>query len=611
VISNRAPIIMAMVLVGAVSGSLAEPTVSATVDAIEIGENESVTLSIEVKGSNLPSIQEPDISAVADFTVASGPNLSTSTSMVFTGGRATVTAVKVYSYVLLPRRRGDLSIPAVQIKVGSQTFRTRKLSIKVGKAGSRTRRAPRSGGRRPFGSLMGASQPSPVTGDIFVVGIVDKKDVYVGEQVQVVYKLYSQAELAALPQPRELPAFKGFWVEELPLEPRSTIKRTTIRGKEYLEITLMKKAIFPTRSGELEIEETLFEVHVRRRSNDPSDAFFNRSKPVFKRAEAISLHVKPLPQKGKPDSFRGAVGRYTMEVTADRKQVSVNDALGLKVRVEGDGNLQAIGAPIFPNLPDYRLFDPKVQDESSVVDNRLSGSRTWDYVLVPLTPGQQIIPAVKLGYFDPEAESYKELSGSPITVEVTRGTGPTVIAKGGGVRRDVIALRKDIRYIKPASSLGASAGDPIRSSWFYLLLLVPVAGNGALYARARHREHLTSNRSLFRKKLASRAARRRLRVARELAGAGNAESFYAELDSAVTGYLADKFNVAAAGLTRERIGEMLNEMKARPELARDLFSLLETCDFGRFAPGGGEKARLMQLLDSAEQLFARLERIRG
>jgi hypothetical protein len=589
--------------------------VTASVGADRIGENESLSMTVEVRGTNLPRMEEPDLSRVADFSIASGPNLSTSTSMVWSGGGARMSSVRRYSYVLLPKRRGSLKIPPLDLNVGGVTRRTREISVEVVEGSARGGQPAPRGGRRRGGGLSdllgGSRQTQEREPGVFIEASLDRKEAYVGEQVLLVYRLYSQAELAARPQPTELPAFTGFWVEGIAFDPRSTLRRKVLRGREYNELTLMKKALFPTRSGEIVVEEAVYEVPVRLRTDDPFDSFFNRSRAVYRRASQLILNVKPLPEEGRPASFRGGVGRFTLSVEVDRTETRVNDAVGLTVKVEGDGNLRTVGEPVLPDLPDYRRFDPKIQEESSVVGDRIRGARSWSYVLVPLAPGDSTIPPVSFAYFDPAAGSYELLTGSPLALRVASASGGIAAGESGAVRRDVVAMRRDIRYIKPASTLGAG-GDWIRNSpWFFVLIAAPAVGNLALFVHLRHREHLAANVDLFRKRRASRIARRRLRAARRLAQAGEAADFFAEMDRAVTGYLADKFNLSAAGLTRDRITELLTSEKVAADLRESALGCLEQCDFGRFAPGSADRALLRSVLDRGEEAISRLERCLG
>ena len=205
----------------------------------------------------------------------------------------------------------------------------------------------------------------------------DHTDAWVGEQVLVTYKIYTQLDLVELPSPQQLPSYTGFWVEEIAFDPRASIRRVTIRGKEFLEVTLLKKAIFPTTSGDLTIDETVFGVPIKVRGADPFDSiFFTPTRTLMRRSQPITLHVRSLPSQGRPASFAGAVGRFTLDVGTDRQNARVNDALGLKVVVKGTGNIRTVGEPLLPPLPDYRKYDPKVDEKREIAGDRLGGSKT-------------------------------------------------------------------------------------------------------------------------------------------------------------------------------------------------------------------------------------------
>lgn len=593
-----------------------EPSVRASVDAVKTGENETVALTIEISGSDLSGVEEPDLSGLRDFTVASGPSISSSTSMVWRGGGAQVTASKKLTYALLPRGTGTLTIPALEITIGGRVHRTRPLQVEVVEGSFRREGNGRRGGgglfgRDPLGSLRGRSEAGERApeGEIFIDVQLDRESAYVGQQVLLVYRIFSQPTLAALPQPQEAPSLNGFWVEEIPVDPRATIRKEVIRGKEFTVVTLMKKALFPTRSGELTIEETVFQVPVSVRSRDPFERLLNPSRTVFRRAPARTLRVLPLPDEGRPDSFRGAVGRFSMDVKADRHEASVNDAVGVTVEISGDGNLRTLSEPVVAEAPDYRRFEPKVNERRTVEDDRIQGSREWSYVFVPLAPGRKPLPPIRFSYFDPVVARYKELESPTFEITVARGDAQPGEAAPGGVRREVVAMRQDIRYIKPASDL-MSGGTPFHGGpFFYFLLALPVAGNAALYVHLRRREHLEANVHLFRRRRATRLARQRLRKAARLVSAGeNAEAFFAEVDGALTGYLADKFNVAASGLTRDRIAALLQDGKVDPSLRRETLECLDRCDMGRFAPGGSGRGRLESLLEMSSKVIAGLER---
>jgi len=146
------------------------------------------------------------------------------------------------------------------------------------------------------------------------------------------------------------PAFTGFWSVEIPVDNEGTVSEV-IDGERYRVGVVKHVALFPNRSGALEIPPLEVEAVVqvpRRRSSDPFDAFFRdpfgRSEKYVLRSDPIPVHVDPLPP-GAPDGFRGAVGTYRMNVSVDRTEAAVGDPVTLRVSIEGAGNVELLDAP--------------------------------------------------------------------------------------------------------------------------------------------------------------------------------------------------------------------------------------------------------------------------
>jgi len=584
-----------------------EASVTGFVDADQIGEGDSVNFTVEVQGDKLGRVEDPDLSGLADFTIASGPSVGTSTSMVWRGGQASSSTKKQFRYVLLPRRRGTLTIPSVSIRVGNRIRQTDPITVEVVEGKTRTARpgAPRS----PRGLFGQQREPEPA-GEILVESTLDRTSAYIGEQLLLTYKVYTQMELVEVPSPTQLPSYTGFWVEEIPTDPRDNIRRVRRGGKEFVEITLMKKALFPTTSGTLTIEPTAFGLPVRAQAKDPFDSiFFTPTKMIYRQTQPLEVRIKPLPEKGRPASFTGAVGTYTLKAETDSGETRVSDALSLKITVAGRGNIRVVGEPVLPPLPDYKIYEPRVEDRKRIVDDRLTGTRTWDYVLTPLAPGKQDIPEIRFSYFDPEQGSYVEASTREIPVKVDRAEGSEIasMTPGAGSRREVTAIGQDIRYIKPGSQLSRRGRPYHESAAFVTLLLTPLVINAGLFAMVRRREHLSSNAVLVRQKRAPAFARRRLRQAQALLDAGRSIDFHAEVGRAVTGYLADKLNHSASGLTHQMIDRGLEEKGVGADLRHRVLACLEGCDYAQFAPVASGRTEMLQLMRRAEQVIVEVE----
>ncbi|HYS78208.1 MAG TPA: BatD family protein, partial [Candidatus Dormibacteraeota bacterium] len=566
-----------------------------------------VVLTVEVSAANLGDVAPPDVSGVVDFDIVGGP--MSSSRFQWINGRTSAT--KAFAYVLRPRKTGALAIPPLGLLVGGRTYRTGSIDVEVYPGGAGPRGAPpgsvqRGGPGQPGGpgqlggqgriGGQGRAQPPPeVVPQVTVVADVDSRTAYVGQQVTLRVVLDTQTEILNLGM-KDTPTFPGFWAEEIKL-PENLEMRRVQRGTDvYNEYTLMKRALFPTGSGALTVPGMTYQIQVRRRSQDPIESFFfTPTETITRRTEPITIHVQPLPGASRPPDFSGAVGNFSLTVNADRRETRVNDAIGVKIKVTGEGNLNAVSSPPLAELSDFKQYAPKVSSSSSVVGERLRGEKAWDYVLIPLAPGSQTIPPVNFSFFDPRAGLYRTVSSAAIPIQVARaadgstGSGGTFVAQS-----DVRQLRKDIHFIKQApDGLADRSGLFYRAPQFAVLLLLPAVGDLGLFVFTRRREARQANARQRRERRARSQARRRLKEARRRMSPATSRAFYAEVARALTEYIAAKFDTSAAGLTHDRIEELLASRGATDEVRREFHRCLEACDYARFAPtsSGHEEMR--------------------
>jgi hypothetical protein len=586
--------------------------VRAVVDRQEIGENQELVLSVEVLGAGLGQATPPDMSRLEDFTVTGGPAVSQRFQWV--NGQSS--SARTYRYSLRPRKTGTLTIPPIGLLIQGRTYRTTPIDIEV-VAGAPGGAPP--GGVRPVplappGGGPGHPRTAPPAAGaappILLRAEVDSRTAYVGQQITLRVVLDTQTEILNLGL-KETPTFPGFWAEEIKVPENLEMKRVQRGDQLYNEYTLLKKALFPATEGRLTIPPLTWQIQVRRRSGDPIESFFfTPTETIARRTDPVVVEVRPLPAAGRPAGFSGAVGQFSLSVTADRKEAQVNDAVGLKVRVAGEGSLNAINA-IDPGVEnDFKRYEPRVTSSSLFRGDRLRSERTWDYVLIPLAPGDQAIPPVSFSWFDPQAGEYRTTTSAPIPIRVTRGTaGPGGEAAPAVAQSDVRAIRQDIRYIKQApGGLRDRAGAPYRSPWFLAALVVPVAADLGLWALARRRDAARSGARQRRERRARSAARRRLKEARRRLGPSTSRAFYAEVARALTEYVADKFDVAAAGLTHEKIEELLAGRGVGGETRSAFHQCLELCDFARFAPASSTPDEMQRALARAEETIVAVER---
>jgi hypothetical protein len=596
--------------------------VRAQVDRLEMMEGEDIRLIVEIIGPSLDKVGPPDLADLGDFTLSGGPSVSTRFQWI----NGVSTSSKTYTYALTPNRTGKATIPPLSLLVQGHTYRTSPIDVEVQAQGTvrspyrppaPTPITPGGGG----GSAGGSGNPGGPGGGqgrsgqaaqaaLKVRAEVDHQQAYVGEQITLKVVLDTQSEILQH-GPYDNPTFPGFWAEEIKLPERTEVRRVSIDAEPWYEITLMKRALFPTTSGALTIPPIAWQVQVRRRSSDPFESFFfTPTETVTRRSDPLTVQVQPLPSAGKPANFSGAVGQFDLQVSADRNDSRVNDAVGVKVKVSGRGNLGSAGAPALGDLADFKTFDPKVTSNSSLDGDRLRSEKTWDYVVIPLAPGSQTLPPIGFSYFDPDAKAYRALASKPVTIQVARADGsPGSGGLGAVAQSDVRLLRKDIHYLKTAPGGLQDRSRPFhRTPLFAALCALPLLADVSLWVWARTRDDSPQAARGRRERKARAVARRRLGTARRLMKPASARPFYASVAQALTEYVGDKFGTSGVGLTHERIEALLAQGGVPDDQRGAFHRTLEACDFARFAPSSSDEEAMRRTFAAAEEALSGLER---
>jgi hypothetical protein len=572
------------------------------VDARRIGLQDTLEFQVEVSGTGFTSVEPPDLTGLRDFEVLDGPRRVQRQSII--NGRFSASVELLWT--LGPRAAGRLTIPALPLRVDGAPFRTDPVEVEV-VAGSVASRVP-AGDR--------AARDRGRGEEVLLLAEADRRSAYVGQQIRFTLRLRTRMGVRGMAY-QTRPDFGGFWLEEEfdhVEEPPARIEGREVEheGRTYQEYVLFRAALFPTASGSLTIDPINLQLRVRADRDDRFGSFFfDREETILRRSAPIRIEVRPLPPEGRPETFTGAVGGFRLEVATDRAESVVNEAVSLSVRVAGAGNIRAAGEPVLPRLADFRPFDPTVTETEGFEGGRYEGSRTWDYVLVPLAPGEQSIPPITFSYFDPEAGRYRTLRSEPIPLRIARAEGPELPTSAGLTRREVTALRRDIHFIKAGGPGLRDRGTPFHRGGAYVaLLLMPVLVNAALLAWRARSDRLRADVARRRSLGARRAFRSALRRAGDALRAGDPAAFHAAVAGGLSGLVADKCNLAAAGLTRDRLREALRGAGVEPEVCDRAEAVLDACDAARFAPVAADPDAMRDLLARAQEIGRRIEGLR-
>ncbi len=550
---------------------------------VGLGEQFQITFTLN-GGSGGRNFRPP---AFNDFLTVGGPNQST--NMQFINGA--VSSSISYSFVLQPRAEGKFTIGAAAIEFNGKQLQTQPLTITVTKGAP----APKAGQQNANQPQADANLEKQIADNLFLKLTVDKSRVYQGEQVTATYKLYNRTRLANL-SIGKAPAFTGFWSEDLEEIKQVQFSQEVVNGKRYDVAVLKKVALFPQRAGTLDVDpmevNCVVQVQSRRRSNDIFDQFFNDpflggvSNVNRKlRCEPLRITVAPLPPAGVPPGFGGAVGKFSMEAWLDKTQTKTNEPVTLKVKISGSGNLKLLGAPTLHIPPDLEKYDPKISDNISHQGEKVTGSRTFEFLLLPRHAGEQRIPPFTFSYFDVEKKKYVASTSPEFLLDVGKGSEILAAPTSGISKEEVKLLGEDIRFIRSDNVAFTRKGEPFAGSLvFYLLSVSPLLACAGLVLAVRRRQERLGDVMSLRNRKARKIAQKRLVEAKKFLAQKKKEEFYAEISRALWGYVADKLSLPPSDLSTDAVRTILESRGVPEDIVTRLTSTIQQCEFARFAP---------------------------
>lgn len=544
---------------------------------VEVGENFRLTYSLNVRTSD---IKLPDI---VDFQFVAGPSTSRSSSIQIINGQRTENQSITFTYTLRATQTGSFTIEAATANVGSDQYQSNSVEIVVVSDSRGRSSVP---GPQVPGS---ATRPADINGeDLFVRIMFDKREVYQGEALVATIKLFSKLDITGIENVR-FPSFSGFFQQDIDIPPLRSLDREVIDGVIYGTGLLRQVILFPQRSGEISIEPFEMDALVRQRTprrGSMFDDFFGGIETRRIRVESPrhTVKVKPLPA-GRPPGFNGAVGDFSLNVDYDPKELTVNEAVNLKVIVNGRGNLQLLGKPEVEFPSGFEVYDPNVRNNIRNSEKGQEGSITWEYLVIPRSGGDFVISPVEFTYFNPLTATYRTLNSEDISLLVNQGEGDGSRGFSGVAREDLRIVGSDIRFIKTSGAILTRIGaDPFSAFRFYLWFIIPLVIFIALIIIHRKTIRDKADSSLVKTRRASRMVRRRLKNAGRYLKENNHQQFFEEMLKAQWDYLSDKLLIPVSELNREKARATLLEKQVPEKDSSRLIEIIDECEFARYAP---------------------------
>ncbi len=229
---------------------------------------------------------------------------------------------------------------------------------------------------------------------------------FVGEQV--IYRLHilRRPEVVAVrwEQPLAFPSFRSEWLPGR--RPDPDIGDIGSGALVYEE----RRALFPARAGRLEVPEARLRCSVGQ-----GDAL----RTVTVAVPALTLEVKALPERGRPESFAGLVGPLQLDAAVLPGEIALGESTRLSIRVHGTGNVWSAAEPldVEATLPGVDVL-PQPPQVDVDAGERVVAHKSFRYDLVPRRTGRLVIPALHLDYFDPIERRFARAETRPIAIAV-------------------------------------------------------------------------------------------------------------------------------------------------------------------------------------------------
>ncbi len=541
------------------------------------------------------------------FYILAGPSTSTSSSIQIINGQMTQTYEFTYTYILEATSEGKFTIDPASVIVSKKEHKSQQIAIEVvkGTAGQSSTSPQQQSDTRP------KSDSSQDTEDVFVAVEFDRQTAYRGQPILATIKIYTRQNISGFDDVK-FPPFNGFWSQDVETPNNIEFQRVNLNGRIFNMGVLKKYLLFPQRTGDIPIDPFEIVVLLQQRGGRPQsmfDEFFGTYQTVRRRlaSKPVTLKIRDLPPNA-PASFTGAVGRFNLEAAFDKTDIKTNEAVNLKVRVAGSGNLRLIETPKFEFPGGFEVFDPKTTDRINTTSQGASGSKTFEFVAIPRAPGNFDMGTLEFAYFDPVQENYVVLKSKPLALKVEAdGSEPTNLQMVGFGREDIRFIGQDIRFIKTDGFTLSTTNTILFASFRYLfLILFLVILFIGSFIWINHQRKLRGNIVFVRTKKANKMARKRLKQAQQYLLESNSEKFYEELLRALWGYVSDKLSIPVANLTSDNAKETLIAHKVSEIDIEEFIKIISVCEYARYAPKS-EPSQMNVLYDSALTLIARLE----
>jgi len=366
-------------------------SLQASVDRSPISENETVQLTLTLQDYDGPI--NPDLTVLEGLFDLLGTHQSSQMSII--NGR--ISASKQVQITLAPKQAGTLVIPSIEIG----HLQSLPITLQVVKAN-----------QAQIGQI----------NELKLEVEVDTTTPFLQQQVILTVRLIHGINLSegVLPDPE----VSGVEIYKLGEDEGYQIQQNGRR----LGVIERRYALLPQQSGTIEIPSILFRGRSQERTRNGLGGLFgspfNQGRQIQTRSKAISLEVKPHPQRQSGIPWLPASSlTLDAEWSQQQTQFRVGEPITRTLTLQAHG-LSANQLPELSLDPQasFKVYPDQPQLETSTDKHGVIGTRIEKYAIVPTQAGRFTLPAISLTWWNSKQKILEVIKLPAETIEVQAAT---------------------------------------------------------------------------------------------------------------------------------------------------------------------------------------------
>jgi hypothetical protein len=473
---------------------------------------------------------------------------------------------QVYTYVIQAAKAGKVTISPANIRFDGKVYASKPVLVSVSNEKTlnviprqNTPPIPKSNSNNK--TIVGANNL------LFVDVEIDKTSAFVNEPVEVYYRIYLAPNLDVELNKKIVTKFNNFWSQTEDIQ--GGWERSVVNNRVYKSKVFKKAILYPQKTGKLEITPITLDLNINYPTGDFD--FFGEPEYNIARREVVSnikyIQVNPLPEKGKPENFTGAVGKFQFDVNVQKSELKSGESLQLDLIVSGTGNLKLFEIPK-PSLPsNFEIFDPKHQEFISENMKGISGKIMDSYTVIPQEKGNFKLQPQHFSFFDVQSKSYKTISSDAIDLNVLQGENQANVTSAS-------KTKSEVKEQKEESNSG------FEFTFMHFIVAVSVAGLALLFFTLKRNNKPIEEEVV----IVEKPVKKEFSVTEIQDFIENKELFYQKMEVKISEFLEHKFALEKVDFNKENIIQKFQEHNVSKENTNDFLGLLQNCEKARYMP---------------------------